>query len=119
MADDTTELDEEPEERAAEAAVELAEPRANPALVGHEAAEASLLEAHAAGRLPHALILGGPRGIGKATLAFRLARFLLAQMDGGGAGLFAAEPARTLALTPDHPVFRRVASGGHADLMTV
>src|SRR5436309_2790218 len=70
---------------------EVPEARANPYLSGHEAAEASLIEAHAQGKLPHAIIIGGPRGIGKATLAFRLARFLLSQGSGGG-GLFAAPP---------------------------
>jgi DNA polymerase-3 subunit delta' len=94
-------------------------PRATPLLIGHEAAEATLLRAHAAGRLPHALLITGPRGIGKATLAFRLARFLLAQGEGGD-GLFGAAAAPTsLALDPDHPVFKRVAAGGHADLLTV
>jgi DNA polymerase III subunit delta' len=107
---------------------EVPEPRANPDLRGHEAAEAALLEAHHAGKLPHALIIGGPRGVGKATLAFRLARFLMAQSGeaasgpiGGEAapGLFGGESPRSLALAPDHPVFRRIAAGGHADLITI
>ncbi|HXD43882.1 MAG TPA: XRE family transcriptional regulator, partial [Pseudolabrys sp.] len=51
-------------------------PRENPDLIGQERAEAALLEAYNAGRLPHAWLLTGPRGIGKATLAFRFARFL-------------------------------------------
>jgi hypothetical protein len=54
-------------------------PRANPDLLGHAAAEAELRRLFDNGRLPHALLFGGPRGIGKATLAFRLARFVLAQ----------------------------------------
>ena len=96
-------------------------PRANPHLFGHGAAEAALLEAYQGGRLAHAWILGGPRGIGKATLAYRFARFLLARpAPGQGGGLFAVAPApASLALAPDHPVFRRVASGGHADLLTL
>jgi DNA polymerase-3 subunit delta' len=93
-------------------------PRENPVLLGHEAAEAALLGAYRSGRLPHAWLLSGPRGIGKATLAFRFARFVLA---GGGAeeGLFAAAAPAGLAVAPTHPVFRRVASGGHADLLVV
>jgi DNA polymerase-3 subunit delta' len=98
-------------------------PRENPELLGHEEAEALLSGAVASGRLAHGWLITGPRGIGKATLAFRFARHLLA---GGGAqaqapGLFgAAEPAAAgLRLDPGHPVFRRVASGGHADLITV
>lgn len=87
--------------------VDLA-PRANPDFMGHEDIEKSLLKDAAAGRLPHALILAGPAGIGKATLAFRLARFLFAQ--GSGDRLY---------VSSSNPVFHRVASGGHADLLTV
>ncbi len=85
------------------------EPRANPLLIGHEAAEAALLGALRAGRMHHAWLLTGPEGVGKATLAFRFARWLLAGApDGPG-----------LALDPSHPVFRRIAAGSHADLLTV
>jgi DNA polymerase-3 subunit delta' len=83
------------------------EPRANPYLVGHDAAEATLAEALRGGRLHHAWLLTGPPGIGKATLAFRFARRLLAGGSGG------------LALPENHPVSRRVAAGTHADLLTV
>ncbi|WP_029007006.1 DNA polymerase III subunit delta' [Azospirillum halopraeferens] len=97
-------------------------PRRNPDLIGHEAAEHTLLDAWNSGRLPHAWLIGGPPGIGKATLAYRFARFVLAQgADSAGApGLF-GEPERpaSLAVAPETPVFRRVASGGHADLLTV
>ena len=84
------------------------DPRANPHLVGHAAAEAALAEAVRAGRLHHAWLITGPPGIGKATLAFRFARRLLA----GGAG-------DDLFLPESHPVFRRVAAGTHADLLTI
>ena len=97
--------------------VEVPGPRENALLLGHEAAEAALLGAFRSGRLPHAWLVSGPRGIGKATLAFRFARFLFAEAGGAG-GLFAAPPS-TLAVAPEHPVFRRVASGGHADLLLV
>jgi DNA polymerase-3 subunit delta' len=92
-------------------------PRANAELLRQEAAERTLLEAYRSGRLPHAWLLTGPRGVGKATLAYRFARFLL---SGGGQGgdLFGGEAAG-LALSAEHPVFRLVASGGHADLLTV
>lgn len=96
-------------------------PRRNPALVGHPLAEQALLQAAESGRMPHAVILGGPRGIGKATLAFRFARWLLARPDAAEApGLFgAALPTTSLALDPSHPVARRISAGGHADLLTV
>lgn len=103
-------------------------PRANPDLQGHAAAEAILAEGAASGRLHHAWLITGPRGIGKATLAYRFARFLLAgagkgeDAGSGGGGLFGeALPsiASPLHVAADHPVFRRVVSGGHADLMTI
>ena len=93
-------------------------PRRNPGLVGHAAAERMLADIQRAGRLPHAILIGGPRGIGKATLAFRFARWLLS--GGGQTSLFGDMPAsHDLYLDPENAVYRRVASGGHADLMTV
>ncbi len=96
------------------------EPRCNPLLIGQDEAVARLNALRRSRRLPHALILSGPRGVGKATLAFRLARALLAEGHSGMGGLFGAEaPSADLAIGPMHPVFRRVASGGHPDLLTV
>jgi DNA polymerase III subunit delta' len=106
---------------AADTAASLApSPRANPDLVGHAAAEAALLRLFHSGRLPHALLLTGPRGIGKATLAFRFARFVLAHGAGAAepGGLF-GEPDEGLEIAPESGTFRRVAAGGHADLLTV
>ncbi len=89
-------------------------PRENPALFGNGDAERSVLEAWASGRMPHAWLISGPKGVGKATFAHRMARFALA---GEAEGLFGAP--ESLALDPSHPVFHRAASGGHADLRTV
>ena len=90
------------------------DPRANPLLLGHATAEATLLDALRANRLHHAWLITGPDGVGKATLAYRFARFLLS-------GSTAAAPAATgsLALPPTHPTFRRVAAASHADLLTI
>jgi DNA polymerase III subunit delta' len=107
---------------AAEEVREALPPRANPNLVGHESAERELERLYRAGRLPHAMLLGGPRGIGKATLAFRFARFLLAQDEQAGglsADFFGGGGETGLAVDPESGVFRRVAAGGHADLLTV
>ncbi len=99
-------------------APELPPPRENAELVGHSAAESLLLSAFNSGRLPHAWLIAGPKGVGKATLAYRFARFLLAEPPAGG--LFGAPPkADSLAIAPEHPVFRQVASGGHPDLLAV
>jgi DNA polymerase-3 subunit delta' len=91
------------------------DPRANAALVGHEDAETALLRGWQSGRLHHAWLLTGPRGIGKATLAFRFARFAL---GGGSDNLFGGAGAG-LEIDPSAPVFRQVASGGHPDLLTI
>ncbi len=56
-------------------------PRATTALFGHRDAEVTLLDAYRTGRLPHAWLITGPPGIGKATLAYRMARFVLAHPD--------------------------------------
>ncbi|HUN48570.1 MAG TPA: DNA polymerase III subunit delta' [Stellaceae bacterium] len=102
------------------AAAAIPAPREQTALIGHEAAEATLLQAFQANRLPQGLLITGPHGIGKATLAYRFARFLLAQAaEPGAGGLFAPAAPSSLALAPEHPVFRRVASSGHADLLTI
>jgi len=84
------------------------EPRANPLFLGHQAAVSSLYHAATSGRLHHGWLISGAPGIGKATLAYRFARWLLA-----GAAT------RDLALPESHPVFRRVAAGTHPDLFTV
>src|SRR5207302_6128216 len=83
-------------------------PRTNPELLGHEGAESALRRLFEAGRLPHALLLSGPRGIGKVTLAFRLARFVLANGEGEGlpGGFFGEPGASGLAIAPDSGTFR-------------
>jgi DNA polymerase III subunit delta' len=85
------------------------EPRANPLLLGHSDAEATILDSFRTGRMHHAWLITGPEGVGKATLAYRFARRLLAGRPTG----------ESLALDPANPVFRRVAAGSHADLLTV
>lgn len=99
-------------------------PQATSDLLGHLDAETAFLAAHAGGRLHHAWLISGPRGVGKATLAYRMARFLLAHPPAGpGDGLFGgmapAPAASSLDLSPDHPIFHRIAAGSHGDLMTV
>jgi DNA polymerase III subunit delta' len=94
-------------------------PRANSDLLGHESTERELQHLDRLGRLPHAILLCGPRGIGKATLAFRFTRFLLAKSPDVAAGTSSGAAGSGLATDPASSVFRRIASGGHADLLTV
>jgi DNA polymerase-3 subunit delta' len=82
-------------------------PRETRALFGHPAQEAEFLRAFTSGRLHHAWMLTGPKGVGKATLAWRLARFLLATPEDDG-GMFAAPPPETLDIADSHPVARRL-----------
>lgn len=98
------------------AAPEVQHPRDTAELFGHTEAERVLLRAWDSGRLPHAWLLTGARGIGKATLAYRFAKFVLA--GGGEAGLFGDAP-DGLALAAEHPVARQVSAGSHPDLFTL
>ena len=86
-------------------------PREATSLIGHERAEHALLEAYRSGRLAHAWLIAGPRGIGKATLAYRFARFVLSQPS---------EP-ESLAIPSGNPVFQRVAGvmGQHEDVAVI
>jgi len=83
----------------------------NTALFGHSAVERLLLDAYRSGRMHHALMLCGPRGIGKATLAFRFARFLLSTDDPGSAAQDSS-----LAVPEDHPAVRQALRLAHPDL---
>jgi len=89
----------------------MVEPRENTALLGHEAAERSLRDAVRSGRMHHAWLISGKPGIGKATLAYRFARWLLAGAPNNHPNGLSVDPGLT--------VVRRVAMGTHADLLTV
>ncbi len=82
-------------------------PRETARLIGHEAAQADFLQSYNAGRLHHGWLITGPRGLGKATLAWKIARFLLATPEDEG-GMFAAPPPQSLDIPDDHPVARRL-----------
>jgi DNA polymerase-3 subunit delta' len=85
--------------------------RANHDLFGHRHAAGTLEQAARSGRLPHAWVIAGPPGIGKATFAYRFARWLLS----GGAERAAAVGHPPLHLAQEHPAFRRIVARGHAD----
>ncbi|MAY89545.1 MAG: DNA polymerase III subunit delta' [Pseudooceanicola sp.] len=95
-------------------------PRETQALIGQQAAEEAFLDAFSRDRLHHGWLLTGPRGIGKATLAWRIARFLLATPPQEDDGLFGAPPPpTTLDIDPEHPVARRVLAGAEPGLTSV
>jgi DNA polymerase-3 subunit delta' len=91
-------------------------PRETLTLHGHVEAESAFLDAYRGGRMPHAWLIGGPRGTGKATLAYRMARFVFAHPDPANS---AVQNAESLALAPDNPAVRRVAAQGHSDLLAL
>jgi DNA polymerase-3 subunit delta' len=95
---------------------EAPHPRETASLIGHAEAEHILLEAYRGGRIPHAWLIGGPPGVGKATLAYRMARFVLAHPDPRASDVQAAQ---SLALPPDHPVMRRLVAQSHGDLLVL
>jgi len=96
----------------------LTHPRHMYFCLGHQKQEDKLLELFNAGRMPHALILSGSRGIGKSTFAFRLARFILKQTvrDPNQNAMFDDEPAGTKSfdLPADDIVFQKVDDPVHS-----
>jgi len=89
-------------------------PQENPCLFGHEEAERQILTAYRGNRLHHGLLFSGPVGVGKATLAFRLAKFLLAHPNGSARELAEAE---SLAIAERSPLHRRVGEGSHPNVL--
>jgi DNA polymerase-3 subunit delta' len=85
-------------------------------LFGHHEAEAALLNAYRSGRIPHAWLIGGAQGIGKATLAYRMARFALAHRDPLAASVQRAD---SLNVDASDPVARRIAAGAHGGLLVL
>ena len=88
-------------------------PRETPVLFGQDKAQADFLDAFGAGRMHSGWLITRPRGIGKATLAWKIAAFLLADQE---VGLF-GDP--TLAVDPDHPDARLIQSGAHPRLSLI
>lgn len=89
---------------------DLPHPREARTLIGLEAAEQTFLSAMAAGRLHHAWLIQGQRGIGKASLAYRIARYVLK---------FGDRPAASLDVDPADPVARQIQAQAHPDLLVL
>lgn len=79
------------------------------------------MDAFTSGRMHHAWMLTGLRGVGKATLAWKMAAFLLATPDpAGDDDMFGGPPAPTsLDISPDHPVAHRIAAGADPGLVSI
>ena len=88
-------------------------PEEQAAWLGDASAESTLLDAYRSGRMHHAWLIGGPKGVGKATLAYRFARFVLAHPDPKSAEVAAATD---LFVAETHPAFRKVAARAHPNL---
>jgi DNA polymerase-3 subunit delta' len=109
--------------------IETPAPRENAQLFGHEAAEQRFAADFHGGRMHHAYLMTGPKGIGKATLAYRFARYILSQgaqksAEAPSMSLFGepepvAVSAPSFTMSPDAPLFRRIAAGSHTDLLTL
>jgi DNA polymerase III subunit delta' len=84
-------------------------PRGVQEMFGHLEAETAMAESLTSGRSHHAWLITGPKGVGKATLAYRFARRLL--------GARALDD-RPLSCDLEDPVVRRIAQGAHPDLRT-
>ncbi len=82
-------------------------PRETARLIGHADAEATFLAAFRGARLHHGWLITGPKGVGKATFAWKIARFLLTVPEADG-GFLAPPPPQDLGTPADHPVNRRL-----------
>ena len=99
-----------------EAEPEIRPPRETNVLFGHAGAEEMLLDAYRGGRIPHAWLIGGPPGVGKATLAYRMARFVLAHPEPA-----APEVQRATSLEVDgaSATAKHIAGGTHGGLLVL
>jgi DNA polymerase-3 subunit delta' len=99
-----------------EAEIAVRTPRETDLLFGHATAEAMLLDAYRGGRIPHAWLIGGPPGVGKATLAFRMARFVLAHP---AAAAPEVQHATSLEVDGTSAAAKHVAGGSHGGLLVL
>lgn len=88
-------------------------PRNTAELFGHVQAEMQFLNAYRSGRMPHAWLLTGAEGIGKATFAWRAARFVLTYPDPAATDVFNAQ---SLSVGMSDPAVRKVQALSHPDL---
>lgn len=85
-------------------------PRETYDLLGHNAAEAQFIRAKNSGRLHHAWLITGPKGVGKSTLAYRMIRERL-----GGQSLLE----NSLNIPASDPAAQRIEAQGHGNLFVL
>jgi len=88
-------------------------PEANTTLFGHSSAEHFLAESYRNNHLHHAILIEGPEGIGKATLAFRFANHVISHPDPAEA------PDRLSDPDPDSSVSRQISSGASHNILHI
>lgn len=93
------------------------------ALYGHMEAFKRFCEQQESGRLHHAFLITGPRGVGKATFAFQCAKYLVMQgqpmPERAPLGLFEEPKAPSLLPPEEHPAVRKVSNLSHPDVMLI
>ena len=94
----------------------VAHPKDSDLLFGHSIIEDQVLEAFNSSRMQHAWMITGPKGIGKASLAYQIARFLLAQQPPGKSLFGTISPATSLRISQDNPVAIRIRAGAEPGL---
>ncbi len=88
-------------------------PRETAEILGHGEAERRIVDAIASDRMHHAWLLTGEHGIGKASFAYRFARFLLAQDAELPDGV------SDLSIAPESQTYRQVAGLSHPGLLII
>lgn len=94
-------------------------PRQTPHVLGQSQAEAEFLDAYTSGRMHSGWMITGPRGVGKATLAWKIATFLLAERAEDGFFGDAPPPPTSLDVSDENPDAKLVQSGAHPRLSVI